>query len=42
MMIINESLSYPERDNIPKEASLTYDNGFYVNVVAIYTDIVGS
>ncbi|MBE6075094.1 MAG: adenylate/guanylate cyclase domain-containing protein [Selenomonas ruminantium] len=41
-MIINESLSYPERDNIPKESSLTYDNGFYVNVVAIYTDIVGS
>ena len=38
-MFINESLTYPERDTIPKESSLTYDNGFYVNVVAIYTDI---
>jgi class 3 adenylate cyclase len=42
IMFINESLTYPERDTIPKESSLTYDNGFYVNVVAIYTDIVGS
>lgn len=28
-MFINESLIYPERDNIPKESSLTYDNGLW-------------
>lgn len=37
-----EGVSYPERDCIPSEDKLTYDNGYYVNVVAIYVDIVGS
>ena len=41
-MIIREEAFYPEKDNIPSASSLTYNNGYYVNVVAIYTDIVGS
>lgn len=41
--ILNESNSnFSDKDNIPQRASLTYTNGFYVNVSALFIDIVGS
>ena len=33
---------YCDKDSIPARSSLTYKNGFYVNITAIFIDIVGS
>jgi class 3 adenylate cyclase len=33
---------YCDKDSIPQRSSLTYKNGYYVNVTAIFIDIVGS
>lgn len=41
--ILNESNgNFSDKDYIPQRASLTYTNGFYVNVSALFIDIVGS
>ncbi|MBE6661380.1 MAG: adenylate/guanylate cyclase domain-containing protein [Ruminococcaceae bacterium] len=34
--------NYSDRDSIPARTSLTYTNGFYVNITALFIDIVGS
>ena len=34
--------NYCDKDSIPARSSLTYTNGFYVNVTALFIDIVGS
>ncbi len=44
---INEILNannsnYSDRDHIPARSTLTYNNGYYVNVTALFIDIVGS
>lgn len=36
------STNYSDKDSIPSRSSLTYTNGFYVNVTALFIDIVGS
>lgn len=33
---------YCDKDSIPSRSDLTYKNGYYVNVIAIFIDIVGS
>lgn len=41
--ILNASNNdYCDKDSIPARSSLTYKNGYYVNVTAIFIDIVGS
>lgn len=41
--ILNESdSSFPEQNEIPDSAKLTYKNGYYVNCSAIFVDIRGS
>lgn len=41
--ILNASNSeYSDKDKVPKRTELTYKNGFYVNITAIFIDIVGS
>ena len=34
--------NYCDKDSIPARSSLTYTNGFYVNITALFIDIVGS
>ena len=34
--------NYSDKDSISSRSSLTYTNGFYVNVTALFIDIVGS
>ena len=34
--------NYQDSDSIPQRSALTYTNGFYVNVTALFIDIVGS
>lgn len=34
--------NYSDSDSIPKRSSLTYTNGYYVNITALFIDIVGS
>lgn len=34
--------NYSDKDYIPTRSSLTYNNGYYVNVTALFIDIVGS
>lgn len=34
--------NYSDKDTVPSRSDLTYTNGFYVNVTAIFIDIVGS
>ena len=34
--------NYSDKDSIPSRSSLTYTNGFYVNVTALFIDIVSS
>lgn len=34
--------NYSDEDSIPSRSSLTYTNGFYVNVTALFIDIVSS
>ncbi len=36
------STNYSDKDSIPSRSSLTYTNGFYVNITALFIDIVGS
>lgn len=33
---------YCDKDSIPARSDLTFKNGYYVNVTAIFIDIVGS
>lgn len=33
---------YCDKNSIPKRSDLTYKNGYYVNITAIFIDIVGS
>lgn len=33
---------YCDKDSIPVRIDLTFNNGYYVNVTAIFIDIVGS
>lgn len=41
--ILNTSNSeYSDKDKVPKRTELTYKNGFYVNITAVFIDIVGS
>lgn len=41
--ILNASNSnYADKDYVPSRSSLTYTNGYYVNVTALFIDIVGS
>lgn len=41
--ILNANNSnYSDKDYIPSRSSLTYTNGYYVNVTALFIDIVGS
>lgn len=41
--ILNASNSdYSDKTTVPKRSELTYKNGFYVNITAIFIDIVGS
>ncbi len=37
-----ESGNYCDKDSIPARSSLTYTNGFYVNITALFIDIVES
>ncbi len=34
--------NYSDRDHVPARSTLTYNNGYYVNVTALFIDIVGS
>ena len=34
--------NFSDSDSIPQRSSLTYTNGYYVNVTALFIDIVGS
>lgn len=34
--------NYCDKDSIPARSSLTYTNGYYVNITALFIDIVGS
>ncbi len=34
--------NYSDRDHVPSRSTLTYNNGYYVNVTALFIDIVGS
>lgn len=34
--------NYSDKDSIPSRRDLTFKNGYYVNVTAIFIDIVGS
>lgn len=34
--------NYSDKDSVPLQSSLTYTNGFYVNITALFIDIVGS
>lgn len=36
------SANYSDKDSIPSRTSLTYTNGFYIKVTALFIDIVGS
>ena len=41
--ILNASNSnYSDKDHVPARSALTYTNGYYVNVTALFIDIVGS
>lgn len=41
--ILNASNSnYSDKDHVPTRSALTYTNGYYVNVTALFIDIVGS
>lgn len=37
-----DNSNYSDKENIPTRSSLTYANGYYVNVTALFIDIVGS
>lgn len=34
--------NYADKDSVPLRSSLTYTNGYYVNVTSAFVDIVGS
>lgn len=34
--------NFSDSDSIPQRSSLTYTNGYYVNITALFIDIVGS
>lgn len=40
--ILNSNNHYQYTDNVPSSDKLTFNNGYYVNVGAIFIDIVGS
>ena len=41
--ILNDSdNSYPKKDGVPSRGSLTYNNGYYVDITVLFIDIRGS
>lgn len=37
-----DNSNFSDKDSVPFRSSLTYTNGYYVNVTALFIDIVGS